>query len=361
MKIGILTFHHALNNGAVLQAYALQNFLFSQGYEVEIINYRRPIKHSLKNFIAKKPLTAWYKTLDRFNAWSYEVQKKDFGNLLIRGEREYNSLQDLQDNPPEYEVYIAGSDQIWNVGSSDKLNHVYYLEFGKDDVKRLSYAASMGNCNVPRHLNEPILKLLKKFDAISLREVKAVNYIQSLFKESKRIFHTPDPTFLLKEEHYKLLISARSHKRPYVTTYSLAEYGNDQLKAVNYIKKRHGVDVINLRNPDTCIRLSDAKNIIVEPREWLTYMYHANYTICCSFHAVVFSLIFHKSFIVVTPYANERILSLLNSINLSNRIVIKYDESKIESILNETIDWNFVDEIIEKERQKGVDFLKSNL
>ena len=38
-KIGILTFHNCVNYGAAMQAYGLQSFLISKGYNVEIIDY----------------------------------------------------------------------------------------------------------------------------------------------------------------------------------------------------------------------------------------------------------------------------------------------------------------------------------
>ena len=96
----------------------------------------------------------------------------------------------------------------------------------------------MGNCNVPEHLDKEILNLLSKFDAISLRENKAVNYIQSLFKETKEIFHAPDPTFLLDSKQYENLISDEIANKSFITTYSLAEYGEEQLQIVNYIKRK---------------------------------------------------------------------------------------------------------------------------
>ena len=42
MKIGIITFHKAINYGAILQCYALQSFLKDAGYDVQILNYESP-------------------------------------------------------------------------------------------------------------------------------------------------------------------------------------------------------------------------------------------------------------------------------------------------------------------------------
>ena len=61
MKIGIITFQCAHNYGAVLQAYALKEYLKTLGYSVNIINYRpRYIvnaykKNNLRNWLSRDP------------------------------------------------------------------------------------------------------------------------------------------------------------------------------------------------------------------------------------------------------------------------------------------------------------------
>ena len=361
MKIGIITFHAALNNGAVLQAYALQTFLRNMGHEVEFINYRGKRKYTIRDYVAKKPIRLLYKLLDRFNAYRFE-KFKNFGSILNRGNIEYTNLADLQNAPPLYDVYIAGSDQIWNLGASYTLNKVYFLDFGTKKIKKIAYAASMGQCNVPEYLNQTIFNLLLNFSFISLREFKAYTYVQTLFGDSKKIYQVPDPTFLItKFDYQKLLDLSVKIKKPYIASYILAEFGKEQKLAINYIKKIKKHSIVNLRNPDTCVRLHGATNIIVSPSEWLNYIFNSEFNICCSFHAVVFSLIFHKPFIVVTPYENERINSLLSLMNLKSRIVIKFDELLINQILNDVIDWNFIDIIIKEERKNGTQFLHESL
>ncbi|WP_289037008.1 polysaccharide pyruvyl transferase family protein [uncultured Zobellia sp.] len=361
-RIGIMTTQDALNNGAMLQAFALQTYLRSLGHDVEFIDFRRERKLTLRSFIAKKPQVMWYKWMDIINASTYK-RKGHFGDLLNRGSETFYNLKDIQNNPPDYDIYIAGSDQIWNVSSQDTVNRAFYLDFGKKEVKRVSYAASMGQCNVPKSLDEEIHALVKILDFVSLRETKAVNYIQSLFKENKKIYHVPDPTFLLsKEEYLKFILSDdEKWKKKYAITYSLAEYDQGLRNAVDYILSVKNLNLINLRNPDTCIRFPKAENIIVTPKDWLRYVYYSQLMICCSFHAVVFSLILHKPFIVVTPYKNERINSLLTSVGLSDRVILSFDKEKINAILDEKIDWDKVDLALKQERSKGTEFLSLSL
>ena len=121
--------------------------------------------------------------------------------------------------------------------------------------------------------------------------------------------------------------------------------------------------LINLRNPDTCIRLPNAKNKIVTPYEWLSYIKQAEFVICGSFHAVVFSLLFHKPFIVLQPSyiekagGNQRIYSLLNPLKLTDRCFSEFNYNAINSLLSTNINWQDVDKELKLQKEKSKHFL----
>jgi polysaccharide pyruvyl transferase WcaK-like protein len=362
MKIGIVTFHSALNCGAVFQAFALQTHLESLGYEVSFINYHeRYITNNFRSFFGKNLSKTWYKLVDKINYYKYK-NRSSFHSILKIDSILYNSIEELKANPPQKDIYIAGSDQIWNIGSKKEINKVYYLDFGGLEIKRISFAASLGQCNVPEFLNDIITNQLKKFDAISVRETNGVEFIQSLIKD-KKVHHISDPTFLLKAKDYRKIMTKNNVKseKALIVSYILTEYNSSQLKVLDFIKQKLNLDIINLRNPNSCIRLKKYKNKIVEPQEWLYQVDNSKFMICCSFHAVVFSLIFHKPFIVVSPYENARILSLLKSLNLENHFISDYDEIIINDLLIKKIDWKSVDEKIDKFRTQSDTFLKMTL
>ena len=362
MRIGILTFHSALNCGAVLQAYALQNSLEKMGHKVEFINYREIRKKNIRDFIGKGILKTWYKLEDIIQS-SIHRKNDAFGSILKIGKTNYYSLSELQSNPPEYDVYIAGSDQIWNLGSKSNLNRIYYLDFGSKKIKRIAFAASFGQCNIPSFLNEEIRAQLLKFHAISVRELNGFEYIQSIVGDKKEIHLISDPTILLNANDYLKIANSSEIKsaRPYIASYILHAYGLEQLNIVDYIKTKLGVSLINLRNPETCIRLPRAKNKVINPYQWLRYVYDAQMIICCSFHAVVFSLIFHKEFVVVSPYVNQRILSLLTPLNLNYRCINKFDTKYINQVIEQKIDWQYIDEKITEQKKTSLDFIISSL
>lgn len=359
MRIGIITFHKALNNGAVLQAYALQTYLINQGHEVEFINYNKRRKFRVQDFVGKGVFKTWFKWQELY---SYFRHKNKFGNLLLTGPVKYNSINDLQDNPPDYDVYMAGSDQIWNFGSNENIDYPYFLNFGSLNLTRIAFAASLGQGIVPAAHHEELRSLLLKFDHLSIREKNGYEFIQELLGDKKNISQIADPTVLLNSVEYLSLVSSREvTEKEYITSYLLTHSGfleKNQINSINYIKTYFGIDIINIRNPNTCVRLKGSKNIIVHPEKWLELMANSTFNICCSFHAVVFSLIFHKPFIVITQYKNARISSLLSSLNLEYRIVTDFNKKELDSILITPLDWSLVDIYLKKERIKSENYLK---
>jgi hypothetical protein len=357
-----MTFHDALNSGAVLQAYALQSTLEKMGHNVEFIDFRPVEKRTIKSFFAFGLIKTLYKWESIFNAYKYSYQRKYWKVLKVANKRYYN-ISEIKSFPPDYDVYIAGSDQIWNVGTKNDIDEQFYLNFGSEKTRRIAYAASFGQCDIPEYLNDKIKTAILKFDAVSVRESNGVEYLKRLVGNEKEIFHLCDPTLLLSYTDYKKIFElySKTNSKPYIASYILSELSAEKLKLINSIKILTRKKLINLRNPDTCIRLKNANNTIVNPYQWLSYIYNSDLVICCSFHAVVFSLLFHKQFIVLTPFNNERIESILNTVGLSGQIYRQLDNYKLENIIYSNIDWDIVDEKINIEKQKSMKFLKNNL
>lgn len=364
MKIGIITFHNALNAGAVLQAYALQTFLQQQGHTVEFINYCPPKHYTFRDFIAKSPSVMFNKWKDIYNEKIYS-KRRDFNKVLHMG-KVYTSIEELKKNPPIYDVYIAGSDQIWNFYT--QLQPVYLLSFVPKDKKKIAYAASMGQCQLSENIYEAFKEHLLQFDAISIREKNGTEFVQHLMGNQKEIVQVLDPTLLISKENYtKIADTTISNKQPYICSYILAHLDNEDKKIISYIQQRTGKCIINLRNPSTCIRLRGAKNKIVNPYQWLSYVNQSDFMICSSFHAVVFSLILHKPFIAVVPSiskskgGNMRINSLLDSVGLSDRIISYYNQTQIDQLISLPIDWNKIDKRTEELRVTSINFLLNSL
>lgn len=365
MKIGIVTFHNALNVGAVLQAYALQTLLTQLGHQAEFINYKPIRKYRFRDYIAKSPIVILNKWRNIYNGKKY-LKQGIFNKILKLSSRTYLTYEDLKKHPMDYDLYIAGSDQVWNFYKY--LSPVYMLDFVPENKKKISYSASMGQCSIDESLHSVFREKLMKFNAISVREKNGVDFVNELLNGEKLAVQTMDPTLLINSKYYNNIIECKepidSH---YICTYILADLDKENAEIISYIKKRIGLKIYNLRNPDTCIWLSNARNIIVTPGLWLCYIKNSDFVLCSSFHAVVFSLIFHKPFIVLVPPnfkdsgGNMRINSLLEEISMGYRITHHYDEELMDRIIKTNIDWNEIDSKIKLLRKPSIEFLKDNL
>lgn len=365
MRIGIITFHNALNAGAVLQAYALQTFLLELGHQVEFINYCPVRKYNFRSYIAKSPITILNKWRNIYN-WKKYNSKGNYNSILNLSQHKYLSYEDLKNDNMDYDVYIAGSDQIWNFHTS--ISPIYMLEFVPDNKKKIAYAASMGQCSLNKDLFNVFKNKLRKFYAISIREKNGVDFIKSLLEERKDIIQTLDPTLLIDNSYYKgIMQKGKFNVGAYICSYILSELDREDINIISYVSRSLKLKIINLRNPDSCINLRKANNTIVTPQQWLYYINNSSFIICSSFHAVVFSLIFHIPFLVLVPSdfknkgGNMRINTLLEEIGLNNRIIIKYDSLLIDQIIKNSIDWDEIDCKIKRLRKTSIEFLKTNL
>lgn len=365
MRIGIITFHHALNQGAILQAYALQTLLQSWGHQVEFIDYHLEHHFHYKDFITKSPKLLWEKWRNQYNGIIYRRHQRLFNKVLCIGSIRYKTAEELRNNPPIYDIYIAGSDQIWNF--TKKIDYPYILDFVPQNKIKIAYAASLGQCIIPQKLHNEMRNLLLSFQAISIRESNGKDFICGLMqKEVSKIpvTQTLDPTLLIKKEEYEHIAENINEHTPYIASYilSMMEKGHENI--LSYIIRKKDLPLINLRNPDTCVHLSFAKNRIVTPYQFISYIRQAEIVVCSSFHAVVFSLIFHKPFIVLVPSklkdkgGNKRINSLLTSFGLLHHCVYDFNPSIIDQLMKEQICWEYIDQTVSKLAKESQNFLK---
>lgn len=363
MKIGIMTFHAALNCGAVLQAYALQTVLERLGNKVEFINYTPHRYKTLRQFLGRGVNVTFRKWQDLYFACRYQ---KKFSLILKVAARRYQTFRELQKAPPQYDLYLAGSDQIWNPGSQNRILPAYYLDF-ETSGRKIAYAASFGQGDIIPELYPTIRALLKSFSAITVREQNGVEKLRSILGDSLAVEQMCDPTFLLQCDDYRKICGKKDSgvaSESYICTYVLRPLDQVQLEQIGQLSQRLGMTLIHLKNPDTGIRFPSGKHRIVTPETWLAYMLDAGAIFCHSFHAVVFSLLFHKPFLAFIPEelersgGNQRLNSLLVPMGLEKRCVSSsLNISELSKILVTPIDWEAVDRQIEQMRQTGWGFL----
>lgn len=356
-KIGILTFQRASNYGAALQMYALQRKIRDFGHEVEVIDFICPrVFDGYKPFRLNHIFRPRALISDVLNA-SIKINRnkhfKDFINKTMHFSRPVtlNTLSSISDS---YDVYITGSDQVWNpliTGSESS----YFLDFVKDKGKRRSYAASFGVAQWPSSSPLPIAKLLKGMGTISTREEAGKKLIQSISKNTAPITVDLDPVFLLGKEGWLPMAEKGAGRKPYLFIYTVGskENADEIYYTASRLAKEKGLDIINLRYGRQ-FRHGEYKigNVVYAagPDDFVSFVANASCVVTDSFHATAFSVIFHKSMYVSMPSeVGSRISNLFSIAGIEGRIIGKPMKE---------IDWNKADQRLEEARSRSIAHLK---
>lgn len=342
MKIKIITIHGIPNFGSVFQSYALCNYLQKNGYtDTELIDYNPA-------YYNKKTLRSTIGRILNFKA--FLKRKKKFRsfveNNIPLSPKCYTDIKSLKEDIGEADVFIAGGDQLWNVYHDCGNDEAYKLTFAKG--KKISYATSMGQKDFSKDELLKLAELIKDFSAVSVRESSSVELLESVNIKAEQ---SVDPVYLLEKADYKKFIKP-VNQPDYMLVY-LVTPSKLLEDCIKYISEKYNLKVIlcsGFSKKCTCDEfLKD-----LGPDEILSYIANAKIVLSSSFHATSFSLIFEKQFFTILPdeHTNERIEDLLKQRVLSHRIVT--DNSDLETVLNDVIDYNSVksySEYIEKSKK----------
>lgn len=355
MKLGIITFHRAINYGAVLQAYALNKATKELGYQSEVINYRYNKIDNGYILFSSKSLKRKLSDLYYYPIKSVKIKKfQDFINSNIDLSKEtYKNTDELKKSNNVYDIYLTGSDQVFNLNmTGDDKN--YFLDFVNENSKKNSYAASFGQKQIPEDKKNMYIELLNKFNNISVREKDAIGMVENLLGKKPRI--DVDPSFLLSKEQWKDISVAPKEKNKYIVLFVMQK-NKTIFNFAEELSKKTGYEIIFIT--DGYKKLLKAKHKkTVSPQEWLGYFLNAEYIITNSFHGLAFAINFNKKFFVELqkPPApgNSRLETLLEEYDLKNRLI---KDGKCDYI-EEEIDWNIVNKKLKENKQKSLEYLK---
>ena len=372
MKICTMTCHHVYNYGASLQAYALQHYLESLGHDVEIIDYRLPSHRRydwsyiypegrLYNLTQKFPFLKWpvglYRNRRMFATWGRKQSFDLFdANYLNITECTYRTTEDLQHNPPNADLYIAGSDQIWNTDAPNGHMPGYYLDFGLKSTKRISYAASFGIAEIADECKEFVKEKVRKLNAISVREKSGAKILGEL--EFSKVDVVCDPVFLLSKAEWKNLArqskSYNLKKDSYILLYDFI--GDEHVEEFcKQISKETGKKIVSVNDFESR-QYADMNINNAGPLEFVSLIDNAAYVIANSFHATAFSVILEKDFYTFslkTQRNSSRMTDFMNIVGLQNR----FHTIKMQPEINYTLVMHKLNEYIES----GKKFLERNL
>lgn len=360
MKIGILTYWWSQDNyGQLLQSYALQKYLRDAGHDAFLIRY-----DSRNDFLRTQFILRCFKALNPVLLCKFLQHKINLKKLLeesklndrhfddfrekyiVQSENVYTSYNQLKENPPEADVYIVGSDQVWNfslfktVNNCKNLIHAYFLDFGSTQTKRISYAASWSCSDLRSDIIEKISPLLKNFDYVSVREKSGINLCRKCGYDTAEF--RCDPTLLLTAENYRSLYKENydtfKRKNPYLFLYMLNNTCDFDIQKVYEFGERKNLEIVYVTGNGKIDRYE--KTFATIP-QWLSLIDNAEYVVTNSFHCCVFSLLFEKKFGVVPltktlAGMNSRIETLSEIFGIKPRWIME-DESEVFSVLEEEV------------------------
>lgn len=374
-KIGIITIHNSPNYGACLQSYALWKYIIDQGYECEIIDLYRPYQEEYipsRKFLTSAQRVTFKQRIKKFIKKLLFPEKKkllfsstakpkfDEFNKQITLSRTYRGPDELYADPPLYDLYISGSDQLWNPEQPYCLEP-YFLTFVPSGRKKISYSTSIGLDDISEEDKRDFKKWLASYSDISVREKTAKRLLESFL--DKEVIQVADPTFLLDLEIWNSLAIKPIDQKPYLLLFSLY-YQADLVEYCLKLCEEAGLSLVVL----TQIQPESNRYKVVKdagPREFIGYIAQAEMFITDSFHGTVFSLIMGaKNFYTYIRLGNKRgsrIIDLLETYQLSNHLLnpeltISYEQLKSNSINRDQVLKTMV-----QERENSRGFLNKDL
>lgn len=328
MKIGIFTFFQT-NYGAVLQAYALQKYLQKQpDTEVEIIDFTTPEhleghkvckRQSLKNPV--DAIAYYFFTLIHYRQLKRRVTRTwDFKNKYFHFTRRFSSIKEALENHPIEDIYITGSDQVFN--PKGKYVPLYYLDFDKGKGKKVAYAPSFGISKFDDSITQKIEDYVKDFDYLSCREPAGADYLSSIVGHEVPV--VVDPVLLHDAEEWGKVALSPRYKKDYIFIYDLNGAEN-LIKMAKNIQRHTGLPIVCLTNKRNKIYPVNKQIYDAGPAEFVGWIKDASYVVTDSFHGTVFSLIFSKQFFtfIAIEKTSSRIRNVLGKVGLEDRIVAK--------------------------------------
>lgn len=352
-RIGIVTFHRALNNGAVLQAIALERAVSKLGAKAELVDYKCPkiendysiinFRQGLKKFILSLKMAPQVsKQRENFKKFYQEKMNISSKRYTKKNIKEANKY---------YDAFIAGSDQVWSPTCAG-FDENYFLTFA-EDKKKYSYAASLGQNRLPNDLIKEYRKRLDSFKKLSCREESACVELKNIL--DKPVYCHIDPVFLLDQSDWKELIGPAIIEEDYIFVFRV------NVPVSLFVFAEQLSNKLNMK-----LVYSDGRKIYfnkkvhyipgISPDIFLNLLSNASCVVTNSFHGVAFSAIFHKKIYVElnsTAGRNTRAELLMKKLRVPYTEILG-DSDVIE---HDMVGWESIECNIEKERHKALAYL----
>lgn len=376
MNIAITTWHSDPNAGTFFQLYGLYKYLESRGHHVEVIDYKnlkddfigRGWYYYISQPIAllQRKLKRWktakqMQSIERAFVKELQIRDKRFKDMYaefvmtpcVRTDADFDKLN------KRFDVFIVGSDQIWN---ASMLNRRYFLDYVKPGKIKASYCPSMGSGTVLKYQQKVFQHYLKSFDYISTREFKLKEILSPLL--SIPIQHLLDPSMLYPKDEYLKIANLPEgiDANKYLLCYFMPRNEFQADIARVYAKKR-GLKLVIMAMQAYTYQVEGAEIYAsAGPREFVGLIANAAVVFTSSFHCTIFSIMLHKDLYVFeqkfsskTADINQRYVEQLETYGITHRY-IRYGHQITEE--NQTpIDYDKVESIFQQRLKESKAFL----
>lgn len=372
MKTAIMTLALSDNYGAALQTCGLAQAVKAMGHDTEVYRYQdwSRVTYGMgavgrlkyKAFCIAKAILTQNQRQKRFDTF-----RKDHIPLT---DKLYGNNAQLQADPGDFDVYISGSDQIWN----PKLfifDYSYFLNFVPEGKKKISFASSFGKADFEESYKEKCGKLLSEYAHISVREKSGEAIVADLC--GKKATTCVDPTLLLDQEGWTPMMAAASEKSKAFHGILCYIMPGDKLvtdaieNIAQQLHKKTGLPIMRLGIKEHKVFSYPAgeTDIKAGPAEFLTYFAGAQYVVTNSFHGTAFSVNFGKECYIpindtLPPEKalHERITSLLTQVEATDLMLPASNPIVPE---DRQICWDNVQNNLSRLRQDAMAYLKHAL
>lgn len=367
MKIKTITCHQVYNYGASLQELALVEFLKTQGHEAESIAYKPSYLvdvHKLfsclsprwNNSLLTKSIYVSLKLPQRLRSLKRQKNFNNFENKYISVTREsYRNNEQLKKIKNDADVFICGSDQIWNPLFPNGKDPAFYLDFVQDsEAVKISYAASFATDDIPKENISFVREQVSKLDFVSVRETSGQRILNELgFYNIEQVL---DPVFLLSKQKWHSYVEDNLEVKKYILIYDFDNNSHIK-KLAKRLAKQHGFSIIGVNEN---LKYVDRNYYRQGPAEFLGLVKNAELVLTTSFHALAFGLIFKRPLGVFNRNIgiNTRMRDMLELIGLSDHLL---ESASNLSLVHFDIDYGIIDKEIEKHIQRSQNFLINSI
>lgn len=357
-RLGILTFWNVPNYGAFMQAYALQKVLENRytDYDVKQIPY-----------INQRHYDEYY-SIFKISGFNYWLINPSFYKNIFRKIYRKNDIFSLKKFLDYYKVIpnfkhsineklsldtlVLGSDIIWDYSVPFFGNDEYFFGRGINASKKISYAPSFGSVKDGSDAPDYVVRGLRELDAISVRDLNSAEIVKTII--NKKVPIVLDPTLLWDFSADKNIVKPQIER--YIVVYG-SFFPDELINEAKEYAEIHKLKLICLSSLDDDFDWCDEVVFQDEmnPFEWVGYFQQADAVMTCTYHGLIFSLIFEKKIIFyMTDFILKKSKLLIENLGLSD-VLIHYKH------FNEKIDWNWnysvINDKLDNMKKNSLDFL----